>query len=591
MDDEKRRPDGPTEPPDQRMGTRQRGGKSRVKSEGSRSSRADGLGTGDSSVEACRPGKPDEQPNKAERSAMCQNASIEGERLGGSVLAQQGRSTRTDEENDQRNKTIIEDVPSATPELPPPVPIPDKPAQPLNETPSVELEGESGTDPSCEVGLTTNEADALGVPGHTEDSRNVPKKARNASEHERESSEQDEEKNSPDGAKIDPSDPRDEADASPVQRTVEDVGRSLKNLHNALKCVRKHSEPKEEMNSPSRPQEEPYDPGGETAIPGGIHNVQERPEGVRNERVDGTDAPSRDTDPGRDLELQGESEVIEGDPDRAIVVDSAEYDGTHPRSDGSTRVVETNAPCRDNRLGGHIGERGGPGDAEGDWERLSDGEGIEMDRTGCQMDGATSGARCESKRLESHSLAVERVSQHERRNRTTDDAPRPSTPLPNDPKRPMDHPNPPRRRGKTKTRPRNISNPRWTYQATQTRRGRIGRIERAGYVAYGPEMVGERHRAAKREDGSAGIDRGRVCALGQQRDHLPSRDLPYRAIARAQRRDHSHRTSYGLEYHSFINHLVYIHLILPFTYIKHLQSFSYPFVFEGECWNLLFRIW
>ena len=39
-----------------------------------------------------------------------------------------------------------------------------------------------------------------------------------------------------------------------------------------------------------------------------------------------------------------------------------------------------------------------------------------------------------------------------RRNHTTDDAPRPSTPLLNDPKRPTNPPNPPRRRGRLKTR-------------------------------------------------------------------------------------------------------------------------------------------
>ena len=77
-----------------------------------------------------------------------------------------------------------------------------------------------------------------------------------------------------------------------------------------------------------------------------------------------------------------------------------------------------------------MGERGGPGDVECDQERQSDGYGVETDGTGCRMDGATSGARRESKRLESCSLAGVnlKVSQHERRNRTTDDIPRPSAP-------------------------------------------------------------------------------------------------------------------------------------------------------------------
>ena len=128
-DDEKHCPDGPPDPPDQRMGTRRRGGKLRVESEVSRSSRADGSGTGNSSVEAHRPGKPDEQPDKVERSAMCRNALIEGERLGGSALAQQGRSTRTDEETDQRTSTSDDDIPRAPPEPPPSFTSPDEPTQ------------------------------------------------------------------------------------------------------------------------------------------------------------------------------------------------------------------------------------------------------------------------------------------------------------------------------------------------------------------------------------------------------------------------------------------------------------------------------
>ena len=59
-DDEKHCPDGPTEPPDQCMGMRGRGGESRVESDGSRSLRADGLGTGDSSIEVRQHRKPDE---------------------------------------------------------------------------------------------------------------------------------------------------------------------------------------------------------------------------------------------------------------------------------------------------------------------------------------------------------------------------------------------------------------------------------------------------------------------------------------------------------------------------------------------------
>ena len=64
--------------------------------------------------------------DKAERSATCRNASIEGER--GSALAQ-GQLTTADEENDQRTSTGVDDVPSPSPEPPPPVLVPYGPVQ------------------------------------------------------------------------------------------------------------------------------------------------------------------------------------------------------------------------------------------------------------------------------------------------------------------------------------------------------------------------------------------------------------------------------------------------------------------------------
>ena len=57
------------------------------------------------------------------------------------------------------------------------------------------------------------------------------------------------------------------------------------------------------------------------------------------------------------------------------------------------------------------------------------------------MDGVTSGARHDSKRVGTKLLAVEKVRQYERRNNTKPHVPEPFTPLPNDPKRPTDPPN------------------------------------------------------------------------------------------------------------------------------------------------------
>ena len=52
---------------------------------------------------------------------------------------------------------------------------------------------------------------------------------------------------------------------------------------------------------------------------------------------------SRDTGPGWDLEVQGGLRVVEGNPDRASVVENTEYDGKGPSNDWNERVVDTNA--------------------------------------------------------------------------------------------------------------------------------------------------------------------------------------------------------------------------------------------------------
>ena len=105
------------------------------------------------------------------------------------------------------------------------------------------------------------------------------------------------------------------------------------------------------MNSPSRPREEPEEPGAETAVPGDFQRTQELPRSIRNKRADETDSPGRDRAPGGHRGEQEASNVVKGDPDRAKVVHSAGYDGTHPRSGRSERIVETNAQCRNNRPG------------------------------------------------------------------------------------------------------------------------------------------------------------------------------------------------------------------------------------------------
>ena len=180
-----------------------------------------------------------------------------------------------------------------------------------------------------------------------------------------------------------------------------------------------------------------------------------------------------------------ESRGIEGVRDRDKVVDRAEYDWIRPRCEKNERGGDANPPSRDRGPGGRLGERDGLGDVEDDLERWSDGEGDEMDGKPGGKDGAMSGARRDSKRVDTTPLTAGEMGQYGRRKRGTADVPEPATPPSIDPRRPTDHPNPPRRRGRLKMNPSEVSTRRWTYQVTRTRQGRIGRIGPFGDIVYG----------------------------------------------------------------------------------------------------------
>ena len=390
---------------------------------------------------------------KAERSATCRDESIAGERWS---ARPHERSTTTDE-NDQRTSTGVNDVPSPSPEPPPPVLVPYGPAQRRNEPPSVELEGERESVVSCDAGPTACEADVSVMSEGDEDPRNRPKAAQDTLERTRERSKRRTRGYSPGRAQVDPGDQRDEADAPPASRSVEDDGNWLRKLRNTSERERKHSKRKEEQNSPSRPREEREGPGGGTLIPGGVQSNQEGPKGIRNERADETHSPSRDWPPGDHLGDREKSEVVEGGPDRAKVVEGAGYNGKPPESVRNQRDVDMNALCRVRGLGGRIVEEVGPGDVEDDRERRSDGNGDDTDGIRGGMDDATSGVSGESKRLDTRPLAETDSSQHKRRERGMAHVPERSTPPPDHHRRPTDHPNPPRRRGRIKTRSRKIS--------------------------------------------------------------------------------------------------------------------------------------
>ena len=210
-----------------------------------------------------------------------------------------------------------------------------------------------------------------------------------------------------------------------------------------------------------------------------------RPKSVRDERGVDTDVPCRDRWPGGQLGKEETSEVVEGDPDRTKVVGGAVYDGKRPEIVKNERDVDTNALRRGNGPGGHLVEEVEPGDVDGEWERQSDGDGDEMDGIRQGMDDATSGASGESRRLDTRPLAETDSSQHERRERGTAHVPRLSTPPPDHHRRPMDHPNPPRRRGRMKTRSRQVSRTRArkpTHHFERSRRSHIGRLRSDGYT-------------------------------------------------------------------------------------------------------------
>ena len=81
--------------------------------------------------------------------------------------------------------------------------------------------------------------------------------------------------------------------------------------------------------------------------------LRERPRSVINERVDGTDAPDRDNGLGGYLDPPEDPRGIKVESDGRRVVDGANSRG-HKESQ---RAIETDAQCRENGPGGHLGEQ------------------------------------------------------------------------------------------------------------------------------------------------------------------------------------------------------------------------------------------
>ena len=97
--------------------------------------------------------------------------------------------------------------------------------------------------------------------------------------------------------------------------------------------------------------------GSETTMPGGVHNIRERPRSIINEHVDRTDAADRDNGLGGHLNLPEDLRGIKIESDSRKVVDGVDYDRISRGHKESQRAIETDAQCRENGPGGHLGEQ------------------------------------------------------------------------------------------------------------------------------------------------------------------------------------------------------------------------------------------
>ncbi|KAF8136181.1 hypothetical protein EV363DRAFT_1318977 [Boletus edulis] len=183
---------------------------------------------------------------------------------------------------------------------------------------------------------------------------------------------------------------------------------------------------------------------------------------------------------------RGMTRVVEGDSGRGNVVEGGAHNGIDPRSHGNERVIETRALRRGRRPGGLIEVQEARRDIERELKRGIDADGVQMDGNGDGTGAATSAARRDSKRVETDSLAEYKSNQHGKRERTMTGVPEASKPSTQHPRQPTDHANPPRRRGRLKSRPKSVNTTRRTHQATKSHRGQIGLIGRDVHVVHGP---------------------------------------------------------------------------------------------------------
>jgi hypothetical protein len=412
--DDEHRPDAPTEPPDMPEGTRGRGSWERVETGVSRASREVEGGPGDDDEEhrSLRSDEPPDEPStetrdrpavqvepggetEAKRNGSIAHgnadAEVDSEVVGAHRDAQvdvesaqtprdttskgerarataHTRSTTTDEETGQRTETDVDDIPEDPPDPFTPLPMPDQPARPQNEPPSVELEGERRTVASCDVEHNGGKAEASGASYGVEDDGKRPKKLWNTSEPERQRSERRTRTNSPRWARDERHDPGGATDArGDVHSTKEGPRGGTSDRVDETSASCRDTALGAPGGKPVEPRSAESDWSHERIVSGDEHN-RVRTRSKDDERVVETSA-RRDTGPEGHLGDRVESRGVKDDWGRRTVGDSAGRDVIRTMTEENKRDVETDAQCRDPGAGGHSGERIELGDVEADWKR------------------------------------------------------------------------------------------------------------------------------------------------------------------------------------------------------------------------------
>ncbi|KIJ09064.1 hypothetical protein PAXINDRAFT_17847 [Paxillus involutus ATCC 200175] len=274
-----------------------------------------------------------------------------------------------------------------------------------------------------------------------------------------------------------------------------------------------------------------HDPGGETDAPGS-QPPSVRLEGEKNK------ASSLNVEP--DNVKTDDATVEEDQDDQQTPRDPVGTpDGDERCPSEPTEPPDEKDGERETNVSSRTDEPGDEGVEESRSREVEGKEGDQSEGDGCQRDGrtndagdATSSASCDSLRVETGALADDEAGQQcDGKPRASTNPPEPSTPSTPPPyatKRPTHIANPPRRRGRLKTLPTNISQPerteytpRRTVESTTTQ---LNRMRRKWHRATGG--VSQSHHS-----------RGRSAPRPVRRHRTPStsptRELPYQVIARA----------------------------------------------------------